>query len=335
MNLDEGETMQGAGATAAPLAYFQLIVRRFGVDAAQRDAILQGTGVTAESLDDPHTEITFGQQLRQSENMDRLFGEGWLIEAPELWETAARGPLGMAVATSATVAEALEVVARHLGEALPPLQAKLARLDEDIALVATSPAGLTVGQRRFLATGVLLGLGAMFGELLGPERSHIRLEFVWPRPTWAERLEAALGCETCWNAPANALVIPARLLGVRSPLADAELHEVALKGVGTRVRLSAGGTRGQAERLLAKSESGRLPANAAAEALGLSLRTFVRRLSEEGVQYRDLVDVELKSRARRFLDANVLTRAEIASRLGFADSTGFSRACRRWFKSES
>jgi AraC-like DNA-binding protein len=93
-----------------------------------------------------------------------------------------------------------------------------------------------------------------------------------------------------------------------------------------------GGLRGQIERLLASSESGRISVQAVAQTLGLSHRTLERRLAEEGAHFRDLVDAELKVRARRMLAAKVLTRTEIAQQLGFADITGFSRASRRWFR---
>jgi AraC-like DNA-binding protein len=327
-----GDSANMHGADPAPLAFFQLIARRFGSDAALRDAILDGTGVSAAGLDDPRTEISFVQQLRQVDNMNRLFGEGWLLDAPEIWNTATRAPLGVAVVTSATVAEALEVVSRHLSDALPRQRVSLVRSAGATTLRLNSPAELTDSQRRFTVTGVMLGLGAMFGDLVGLERSALRLEFQWGEPSWGAKLAAALGCETGWNAGANALLVPVRLLQIRSPLADPALHEVALASLESRKRSAADGMRAQTERLLAKSESGRLSSSEAARALGLSLRTLVRRLSDEGAQYRDLVDAELKSRAQRFLDAGVLTRSEIAARLGFADSSGLSRACRRWFR---
>lgn len=326
---------RSGGAYPAPIAFFQLIARRFGADPALREAILEGTGLTVANLDDPRTEISFAQQLRQVDNMDRLFGEGWLFEAPELWNTAARAPLGVAVATSATVAEALEVAARHLGDALPRQRVRLVRTADTVALRHENRFALSEGQHRFIVSGVLLGLAAMFGDLLGPARSKMRLEFQWRAPAWREKLEIAAGCEVHWSAPANALVVPAELLDVRSALADPSLHEVVLAALESRRRANAGGMRAQVERLLAKSESGRVSAGEIARALGMSQRTLVRRLSEEGAQYRELLDVELKSRASRFLDADVLTRAEIASRLGFADATGFSRACRRWFRADA
>jgi AraC-like DNA-binding protein len=84
--------------------------------------------------------------------------------------------------------------------------------------------------------------------------------------------------------------------------------------------------------LLARSDNGRVSAAMAARALGLSQRTLARRLAEAGATYRELADAELKVRASRWLAGGVLSKAEIGERLGFADATGFSRACRRWFR---
>jgi len=94
------------------------------------------------------------------------------------------------------------------------------------------------------------------------------------------------------------------------------------------------GVKGRVERLLAHSETGRAPAEVVAASLGLSRRTLMRRLAEAGLNYRELVDAELKTRARRWLDSGALSKAEISERLGFADVTGFSRACRRWFRTD-
>jgi AraC-like DNA-binding protein len=53
-------------------------------------------------------------------------------------------------------------------------------------------------------------------------------------------------------------------------------------------------------------------------------------LKDVGCRYRDLLEQELETRARRFLVEGKLTHAEISERLGYADPTSFSRARRRW-----
>jgi AraC-like DNA-binding protein len=88
-------------------------------------------------------------------------------------------------------------------------------------------------------------------------------------------------------------------------------------------------------RLLARSETGRLSIGDAANSLGLSQRTLTRRLAETGLSYRDVVDTELRRRARLWLDVGTLSRAEIGERLGFSDAGSFGRALRRWFKMQA
>jgi len=75
----------------------------------------------------------------------------------------------------------------------------------------------------------------------------------------------------------------------------------------------------------------RLGEDEAARRLGVSRRTLVRRLAAEGVTFRGLLDVTLRERARVMLDQRNVSRDAIAARLGYADPTSFSRACRRWF----
>jgi AraC-like DNA-binding protein len=86
------------------------------------------------------------------------------------------------------------------------------------------------------------------------------------------------------------------------------------------------------ERLMSRRRVGRLSEDEAAEELGLSRRTLVRRLSESGTTFRTLLDAHLKKRARQMLDDGKLARDEMAKTLGFEDPTSFSRACRRWFR---
>ncbi|MFN9357731.1 MAG: helix-turn-helix domain-containing protein, partial [Alphaproteobacteria bacterium] len=83
--------------------------------------------------------------------------------------------------------------------------------------------------------------------------------------------------------------------------------------------------------LMARQRRTRLCEDDAAHELGLSRRTLVRRLSASGTSFRQMLDAELKARARAMLDEGSLSRTQMADALGFEDPTSFSRACRRWF----
>lgn len=71
-------------------------------------------------------------------------------------------------------------------------------------------------------------------------------------------------------------------------------------------------------------------AEAAARALGMSLRNLQRRLREEGTTYREALKGTREEMARAHLEERRTTVTEIAFLLGFSDPNSFSRAFRRW-----
>lgn len=81
-------------------------------------------------------------------------------------------------------------------------------------------------------------------------------------------------------------------------------------------------------RYLAASELGATDMTGAARSLGLSIRSLRRRLSEEGSSWTALLHEEWAARAERLLAR--LTIQETAYELGFADSSAFHRAFKKW-----
>lgn len=78
-----------------------------------------------------------------------------------------------------------------------------------------------------------------------------------------------------------------------------------------------------------------LPGNAAtiknaATRLGLSQRTLQRRLTDEGANFRTLVNATRESLARHYLINTTMSGGEIAFLLGFADPNSFYRAFQGW-----
>jgi AraC-like DNA-binding protein len=68
-----------------------------------------------------------------------------------------------------------------------------------------------------------------------------------------------------------------------------------------------------------------------AQHLGLSERTFARRLASEGLSYGEILDDLRRDLAVFHLQHSDLQLAQIAWRLGFQQPSSFSHACRRWF----
>ncbi len=317
------------------MGYFRLILRRFGTTPELRAAILEGTGVTEATLDDPNAHIDLYQQISQNENLDVLLGEGWVTIAPELWAHPAHGAFGVAAITAPDLMRAIEFMARYSLVRAPLNKLHLRRGPDHLTIEYSVNETLTEPQRRVVSEITFMSVRALVADILGRPPAEMEFSFACGEPSYAAELRKLLGSHVIYDAPVNSIRLPNGYLAVSSPFADPLLHERTVSDLErARLQMSApAGIRRRVEHLLATAPAGRLDAEAASRALGISRRTLVRRLAETGVRFRDLLDSEMKRRAHELLQAGSLSHADIALRLGYADPTSFSRACRRWFGS--
>src|SRR5690606_11023178 len=68
-----------------------------------------------------------------------------------------------------------------------------------------------------------------------------------------------------------------------------------------------------------------------AKALGVHARTLQRRLKDEGTSFEKIKDNVRREWAERLLLEPSVSLSQIAQMLDYADSSTFSRSCRRWF----
>ncbi|RMG14460.1 MAG: AraC family transcriptional regulator, partial [Deltaproteobacteria bacterium] len=145
--------------------------------------------------------------------------------------------------------------------------------------------------------------------------------------------ERCLGLQPLFHAEEGAIEIGAELL-------DAPLGEGALPGLApilerevSRLVNEAGREEVAAavRRAVARAlPSGAPSLTAVARRLGMSTRTLQRRLSEQGLSLRVLVEDTRYQLARHPLRARPLRIAEIAFLLGYAEPATFARAFKRW-----
>ena len=70
--------------------------------------------------------------------------------------------------------------------------------------------------------------------------------------------------------------------------------------------------------------------DAAAQELGMSSRTLTRRLAEDGVTYKDLLDEVRRKLAMRYLKDSRISIKNVAYLLGYSEVSAFYHAFRRW-----
>ena len=195
---------------------------------------------------------------------------------------------------------------------------------------------MDAGTLKAMSETAIISARSMIETVAGESMDQLEYQFPWRKPAYAERMRAALGGTLVFEQLQCAIVLPNAICESPSPFADRSLHDNAvseLEGAAGRI-----GGRDmlplKVERLLQRKRKGRLSEDEAAQQLGISRRTLVRRLGESGTSFRDLLDANLRERALALIEANQTSRADMAEALGFDDPTSFSRACRRWFKKD-
>jgi AraC-like DNA-binding protein len=68
-----------------------------------------------------------------------------------------------------------------------------------------------------------------------------------------------------------------------------------------------------------------------AEALHMSNRTMIRKLKTQGTSYQTLLDDVRQELAVWYLKHTEMPAEAVAERLGYSDTSNFSRTCKRWF----
>jgi AraC-like DNA-binding protein len=317
---------------ATPFSYFRMIAYRFGDTPERMQAVLEGTGVEPGSLDDPRIGFNLSQQLRQFDNVSRLAGPDWVLQALKLFNTSNHDNLGLAIVSAPTVRAGLAIIRSYVQKRITHVRAHLTEDSDGATLVFDIGSGMTPDQHRAFEEILLFSALAIVETQLPSLPESIRLLFKCAEPGYSQALRTQLGDRFLYGAPQTGIFVPAEYLEARPLLADPSLHAIAVERLDQDARRSrsAEGIRARVERLLAGAPNGRLDAELIAQSLGVSTRSLTRRLAEVDTNLRDLTDAELHRRAARYFAAGNFSMAEISDRLGFADPTGFSRAVGRW-----
>lgn len=149
----------------------------------------------------------------------------------------------------------------------------------------------------------------------------------------APEISRLAGFPVKFGAERCELIVSLSSLELPIPTYDPSLRQ-HLTEYGNRLRSEQkkeqSGLRGRIEGILAANLPGRIvPAEEVAASLGMSRRTFARRLSEQDLSYREVVDDLRCDLARTYL-RDGFHIGEISFYLDYADQAAFSTAFKRW-----
>lgn len=299
-----------------------------GLEAAD---CLRGTGLASHELDDPAGQIGAEQELAIARNLLAALGDrpGLGCQAGMRHTLGTTGALGFALIASATLRQGLDVVLRYA--ALGPTFLRLSlEEDADEARILLDDAQIPADLRDFLLERDLAAIGRLLPVLFGePNPAPLATLEVRLRPH--PRLARAIPARIRYERPRNVLSFPRRLLEEPMPAADpriARLSESRCRDLLHR-RLGHDDTVTAVRDRLRRRPSRPPVMETVAAELNVTARTLHRRLERAGTSFRALVDETRRALAAELL-ATGLTVAEVARRLGYSETAGFTRAFTRW-----
>lgn len=241
------------------------------------------------------------------------------------------GPLGYVLSSCASLAEALACYLRSQ------------RLVHDV-----SPVRHTVQDGRLVlewsaesrSVGLLVnqcGMAALARFAADVTQGAARpcaLHFVEPAPPQPAPYAQHFGCPVLFGQAATRMDFPLPVLALPLRRADPALAQMLAQQV--QAMLAALPARSSALEQAIRQSLPRLMLNgepelgAVARELGLSARTLRRRLHEQGLNFRALLDDTRRRLAQDYLAGGKVALAEVALLLGYSEQSAFNRATLRW-----
>ncbi len=304
---------------------------RYGLDPALG---LSGTGLSAEQLADPRTEVQASQELAIVRNVIGRLGNipGLGVEAGSRYSLVDSGILGYAIISSPTLGDAMEVARRYI-----PLSAAFLTLATEVtdseAVFVFDDTSIPFDVRQFLLERDLAAMLRNLPLVFGPRDSPVpaRLELRQLRLPGELFDVRGLSLTVDNDASRNALIIPAELVSAPMPAADPQTAAICIRqcqelldrrrerrGVSAAVRL----------RLI--QDTAQIPSmGLVAKELCITERTLHRRLTAENTSFRALLD-EVRATLAAELLASGFSVEQTARRLGYSETAAFTRAHTRW-----
>jgi AraC-like DNA-binding protein len=246
--------------------------------------------------------------------------------------TSHLGVAGYFVSTAETVSVALQRLLRFHRLLKDPSELSITLAPDAVRIVEAPPPGEPRFPRH-LAEAILAAYPVLARQWTGLPVGVTSVCFQHASPGDTRAHERLFGCKPVFGARENALVLPAAVARLPLRTADAALAGYLEPVVSARLAALPEGDRLLAEvrrAVLDALPDGYPSIQRVARKLGLSSRSLQRRLEERSTRYQDVVDHVRSDAAARLLADVSLSVAEVAFVLGFADTSGFHRAFRRW-----
>jgi AraC-like DNA-binding protein len=317
-----------AAGVAARLAVAEL--ERRDIDPAP---LLARSKLPAASLAD-RKRVSVSAQIRFLELASQATGDDWLgLDLAQQVDLRELGMLYYVASSSRSLGEALRRLERYARLGNEALVVRVGK--EGACSIGLSYRGVSRHLDRHQIELFAAALLRLCRQLVGQKLVPLAVRFVHHKPGDLLRPRAVFGCDVQFGAAVDDLSF--EIVAWELPLASEDPFLNELMVADCEAAMTARASNPSSLRSTVENIIGPLLPHAEVQAalvahkLGLSERTFARRLAAERLSFREIVDDLRRDLATRYLDQRHLQISQIAWLLGFNQPSAFSHACHRWF----
>ncbi|HET8695716.1 MAG TPA: AraC family transcriptional regulator ligand-binding domain-containing protein [Aquabacterium sp.] len=185
--------------------------------------------------------------------------------------------------------------------------------------------------REYLMGNFAGGLIHLLETITGQDlRSQVVIHWPFAEPAWG-KVYREFCPQSQFGSPQLMMDLPLAVLNLPSLAPDPEALRVALRDCERQLALEQGGDlAARIQRRLLGCEGDYPTLERMAEVENVSPRTLIRHLRQEGVTYQQLLDSVREELACWLLVQSSMSVEAIAEKLGYQDTSNFSRTFRRW-----
>lgn len=284
-------------------------------------------------LDDPYEEIPLrsfinllehAASLTQANNIGLRFGDSYNFED--------LGPIGYAVMHSPTLGAALKYFSQTLCAIQDDSELEFSVTD-NIAAFKYRVLDLSIWPRRQDAEFSIALFTKIIRSALGNDWRPSTVHFEHSPPLFTNDHRRFFRAPVHFNMPTNAFYFPASQLDRPMKPADPKIMQHAFRQLDNRLethRHSLSFIETVNRATMAALLEGDHRSGSVAAKLGMSGRTFNRRLGERDLTYRDIISFVRAQMARNLLSQRNISITETAYLLGYSDLSAFNRAFKSW-----
>ena len=310
-----------------------LTVERLKAERVPTDPILMRAGLTRRQVSDSDARIPFHKHAMLLTLAAEATGDGCFglhLGTSVILKQA--GVLGYVLLNSSTLGDTLRNLQRYHRVLTEGVDIDFKIDGKEATVMGHIVDPLVENERQVAEFG--LGLLLHFCEsITGTRVSPIRVEFSHPRPKEARTIRQRFGAPIRYGQDRLALVLKRELLDHPAEAADNELLKILRRHCREIL-----GVRPKADDIIFEVQqlittllsSGQPKIDAVAQELGMSSRTLARRLAEDGLSYKGLLDKVRRKLALQYLKDKRISPKKVAYLLGYSEVSAFYHAFRRW-----